>query len=108
MLVIATEVALLQGLAHGNKTVRELLDYVEGQTRGVVTLNDGQVFPVLRKLQAKGLITAYGSDLTYDGNDSRGGRPGRYYRLTAAGYRLAEKQASGLLRLLEPALGANM
>jgi DNA-binding PadR family transcriptional regulator len=85
MFVLATMVALLQGLFHGDKTMRQLFDYVEHETRGVIVLNDGQVLPVLRKLEADRLVSTYGRDLTYDGNDSRDGRPGRYYRLTAAG-----------------------
>ena len=105
MLVLASKIALLQGLAHGDKTLRQLLDYVEQQTSGLIALNEGQVFPVLRKLEVGGLISAYGSDLLYNGNDSRGGRPGRYYGLTAAGHRLAQRQAKGLIQLFDAALG---
>ena len=99
--LVSTRVVVIQALAHGDKTLRELIEYVHSGTRGLIALNDFQVLRVLRELESEGLIAASGRDLTYAGNNARGGRPGRYYRLRAAGARLAKAQAlaiSGLLR----------
>lgn len=105
--LVATRVVVLQALAHGDKTVRELIAYVQKGTHGLVTLNDFQVFRVLRQLESEGLIAAHGRDLTYTGNNTRGGRPGRYYRIRAAGSRVAMAQASAIRGLLSAGLRAS-
>lgn len=102
--VISTRVVVLQALAQGDKTLRELIPYVRKGTRGLITLNDFQLFRVLRQLEAEGLIAAHGRDLSYTGNSERGGRPGRYYRIRAAGCRIAKAQASAISGLLRAAL----
>ena len=43
-----------------------------------IDISDGSVYPILRKLKAEGLVTAYLSE------DS-GGPPRKYYRLTGLG-----------------------
>ena len=98
--LVSTRVVVLQALAHGDKTLRELIVYVHKGTRGLISLNDFQVFHVLRQLESEGLIAAHGRDLTYTGNKARGGRPGRYYRIRVAGSRVAKAQASAISGLL--------
>ena len=99
--LVSTRVVILQALAQGDRTLRELIEHVYKGTGGLISLNDFQVFPVLRQLESEGLIAANGRDLTSSGNNKRGGRPGRYHRISAAGSRLAKAQAlsiNGLLR----------
>ena len=98
--LVATRVVVLQALVHGDKTLRELIAYVHQGTRGLISLNDFQVFRVLRQLESEGLIAAHGRDVTYKGNNARGGRPGRNYRIRAAGARVAEVEASAISGLL--------
>ena len=60
----------------------------------------GRVYPVLRQLESEGLLESY------DGESlpQRGGRPRRYYRLTAEGRRAAIDDAQALSGLFRPAL----
>lgn len=98
--LVSTRVVVLQALAHGDKTLRELIAYVHKGTRGLISLNDFQVFRVLRQFESEGLIAADGRDVTYKANNARGGRPGRYYRIRVAGSQVAKAQASAISGLL--------
>ena len=102
--LVSTRVVVLQALVHGEKTLRELIEYVRDRTGGLISLNDFQVFRVLRELESDALISATGRDRAYDGNNARRGRPGRYYRIRAAGSRVASVQASAMSGLLLAAL----
>lgn len=96
-----TKTALLQALVKGDNYGLALIDLVREMTNGEVTILQGRVYPVLRELEAEGLAESYDGDPLAE----RGGRPRRYYRLTAAGQRAAREQARALYGLLKPALG---
>ena len=100
MAPIDTKLALLQALVRGESYGLELIDRVRDLTGGQVTLLQGRVYPMLRELEAEGLATSYDGDPLPE----RGGRPRRYYRLTAAGHRAARAQARALIGLLVPTL----
>jgi PadR family transcriptional regulator PadR len=98
---IDTRLALLQAFTHGESYGLEIIERVKKLTGGTVTIVQGRVYPVLRELEAEGLLESYdGPPLP-----ERNGRPRRYYRITAAGQRTARQDAKAILRLLKPALG---
>jgi len=93
--------ALLQALIQGPSYGLELIERVYDSTSGEIRIVQGSVYPTLRDMEQDGLIESYeGEPLA-----SRGGRPRVYYRLTAAGERLAKRQARAVFSLLRPALG---
>lgn len=101
MTLIDTRFALLQALIGGESYGLELIERVRTNTSGEVRLLQGRVYPMLRQLEAQGLIESFeGTPLPI-----RNGRPRRYYRITAAGTRMAKRQAVALEGLLRPTLG---
>jgi PadR family transcriptional regulator, regulatory protein PadR len=102
MTAIDTKVALLQALLQGESYGLELIERVKKATGGRTTLMQGRVYPVLRQLESEGLLQSYNGEPLAE----RGGRPRRYYRLTAEGRRVARDDAKALAGLLKPALGA--
>lgn len=101
MTAIDTKVALLQALMQGESYGLELIERVEKATGGRTTLMQGRVYPLLRQLESEGFLESYdGAPLP-----ERGGRPRRYYKLTAEGRRTAREDARAIAGLLRPALG---
>ena len=98
---IDPKVALLQALIRGESYGLELIDRVRDATQGRVVLGQGSVYPALRDLEAEGYLESYDGPAMPE----RGGRPRRYYRITAQGMRAAHEEASALLGLFRPALG---
>jgi PadR family transcriptional regulator len=101
MTQIDTKVALLQALIQGESYGLEIIERVKKQTNGQVLLVQGRVYPALRELESDGLLESYDGEPMAE----RGGRPRRYYTITAEGRKVARQQARGLLGLLRPALG---
>ena len=101
MTTIDTKVALLQALISGESYGLELIERVKDATGGRTTLQQGRVYPVLRQLEAEGLLESYDGEPLAE----RGGRPRRYYKLTAEGRRAAKADARAIAGLLKPALG---
>lgn len=78
----------------------EMIDRVHRATKGKVVLLQGRVYPALRELESDGLLESYeGAPLP-----ERGGRPRRYYKLTALGRRTAGEDARAIYALVKPAL----
>jgi PadR family transcriptional regulator PadR len=99
---INAKAALLQALVRGEGYGLDLVARVKERTKGKVNLHQGNVYPALRDLEADGLLRSYESEPLPE----RGGRPRRYYKLTAAGQKAAMQQTeavAGLFGLLEPA-----
>jgi PadR family transcriptional regulator, regulatory protein PadR len=99
---INSKAALLQALIQKDGYGLDLIDRVRERTNGDVKLHQGSVYPALRELESEGLVRSYESEPLPE----RGGRPRRYYQLTAAGQRAAYKQAETVLAffaLPEPA-----
>jgi PadR family transcriptional regulator PadR len=84
---VTAKSALLQVLASGEGYGLELIERVRDRTEGLVSLHQGSVYPALRWLERRGLVESYEAA----GPPDRGGRPRRYYRITAAGRRTAEE-----------------
>lgn len=85
---VTAKAALLQALIQGEGYGLELIDRVEQRTEGKVRLHQGSVYPALRGLEREGLVESYEGPLLPE----RGGRPRRYYRLTAQGSKAALEQ----------------
>ena len=79
----------------------EIIDRVHNVTGGKVKLVQGSVYPLLRSLENDGLLKSWDGPPIAE----RGGRPRRYYELTALGRRAATEEAKALVGLLKPALG---
>jgi len=58
---------------------------VEEQTKGQVKLRQGTIYPLLREMENEGFLDSYEGEPMPE----RGGRPRRYYRLTAEGAKKA-------------------
>jgi PadR family transcriptional regulator PadR len=101
MTAIDTKVALLQALIQGESYGLEIIERVKKATAGRTKLLQGRVYPALRELEAEGLLESHEGEQLPE----RGGRPRKYYRLTAEGRRVAREDAKALSGLLNPALG---
>jgi len=98
---INAKAALLQALVRGHGYGLDLIERVKKQTKGAMKLGHASVYPALRSLERDGLIESYESEPLPE----RGGRPRRYYKLTALGRRAAveDRQTAGaLFGLLAP------
>lgn len=100
MVALDTQTALLQALIHGESYGLELIERVTAATKGRVRIGQGRVYPVLRDMEASGLVTSHDGEPLPE----RAGRPRRYYELTAKGLRAARADAAALAGLLAPAL----
>jgi PadR family transcriptional regulator PadR len=98
-LLVDTKATLLQVLIEGEGYGLQLIARVSERTNGTMRLLEGRVYPALRELEAEGLVTSYEAGPLPE----RGGRPRRYYKLTAEGKRAAKTQAKAIRRLLTPA-----
>ena|SRR5437868_1213136 len=93
--------ALLQALVEGENYGLELIELVKKRTNGRLKIPQGSVYPVLRSLEADGLLESYDGEPLPE----RGGRPRRYYKLTAEGLRAAREEAKAVYGLFKLALG---
>lgn len=82
---ISAKAALLQALVSGSGFGLDLIDRVKDRTKGALVLHQGSIYPALRALEREGLLRSWDGESTPD----RGGRPRRYYELTAEGRRAA-------------------
>jgi PadR family transcriptional regulator PadR len=95
-----SRIALLQTLITGPGYGLELVDRVRARTGGKLILRNGSVYPALREMEREGLVTSYEAD---ENVADRGGRPRRYYKLTARGAGEARTQRTTMLGLFVPA-----
>lgn len=102
MVALDTQTALLQVLIQGPSYGLELIERVASATNGRIKIGQGRVYPVLRDMEAAGLVTSHDGEPVPE----RVGRPRRYYELTAKGLRVARADATALAGLLTPALEA--
>jgi transcriptional regulator len=95
--------ALLLGEAHGYAVAR----WIEDTTGDVLTIEEGSLYPALRRLEDRGLVTS-------EWGLSENNRRARFYTITAAGRKHLRNEATVWLRYsqavtrvlrAEPALG---
>src|ERR1019366_10243952 len=82
---VTARAALLQSLIQGKGYGLELIDRVKARTKGGIKLGQGSVYPALRDLEDEGFVRSWDGEQLPE----RGGRPRRYYELTAEGHRAA-------------------
>jgi PadR family transcriptional regulator, regulatory protein PadR len=87
---LTARTALLQTLVRGAGYGLELIERVRNASGGQIVLNQGSAYPALRSLERAGLVRSWESEPLPE----RGGRPRRYYELTAEGVRAAREQHS--------------
>lgn len=92
-----SRLALLQALVAGPGYGLELVERVRSRTKGRIVLRNGSVYPTLRDMEREGLIASYEVS---ENAEERGGRPRRYYRLTALGANAAQEQRAAVRGLL--------
>lgn len=92
---ITPKAALLQALLKGDSYGLELIDLVKERTKGKIVLRQATIYPALREMEAEGLLRSYESDPLPE----RGGRPRRYYKITAQGRRVAMEDAQTVFGL---------
>lgn len=66
----------------------ELTRLVEERTKGIITINEGALYPVLHKLESNGVLI---SEMKTNGNRSR-----KYYRLSQASKERGDTQADSV------------
>lgn len=96
--VLDTQTAILQALIQGESYGLEIIERVATASGGRIKILQGRVYPVLRRLEADGLLRSRDGEPVPE----TGGRPRRYYELTAEGRRVAKadsKALSGLFGL---------
>ncbi len=96
--------ALLQVLVAGRGYGLELVERAYARTKGQVQLRNGSVYPTLRDMERDGLVRSYEAD---EGLAERGGRPRRYYELTALGAQRALEQRA-IVGLFGPKLAGEL
>jgi PadR family transcriptional regulator PadR len=99
---VTTKAALLQALIRGPGYGLDLIERVRTLTSGGIELHQGSIYPALREMEREGLLTSYESDPLPE----RGGRPRRYFKLTAAGARAVMEHRAAVAPLFELPAGA--
>lgn len=92
MTPVTAKAAILQALIKSPAFGLEIIDRVTERTDGAVKLRHGSVYPALRSLEDEGLLESYEGEPIPE----RGGRPRRYYKLTAEGARAAMEQQAAV------------
>jgi PadR family transcriptional regulator, regulatory protein PadR len=92
---VSAKAALLQALIRGEGYGLDLIKRVNDLSSGGVKLHQGNVYPALRDLEEDGIVKSWRADPTPE----RGGRPRRYYKLTAAGQKAALQQSRAVAGL---------
>jgi PadR family transcriptional regulator PadR len=92
---VTARAALLQSLIQGKGYGLELIGRVEQRTKGAIKLGQGSVYPALRDLEDEGLVKSWDGEPLPE----RGGRPRRYYELTADGLRAATEHRDAIVGL---------
>ena len=97
---VTAKAAILEALVQGETFGLELIKRVEERTNGKLRLGQGSVYPALRELEREGLVKSWEGDQMPE----RGGRPRRYYKLTAAGGRALRETRTIVRSLFFPSM----
>ena len=93
------DLELLLALADDDRHGYGLVQAIAAHTNGLVVLDPGNLYRVVKRLLAEGLVGEAGQRSAPD----EGGARRRYYRLTPLGRRVASAEAERLARLLSVA-----
>ena len=80
--------ALLQALIEGPAFGLELVDRVSERTDGKMKIGQGSLYPTLWSMVKEGMLICHEGEPLPE----RGGRPRKYYELTAEGLRQARQE----------------
>jgi PadR family transcriptional regulator PadR len=94
---LTTRGALLLGLTKGPGYGLELTKRIQALTNGHIRIILAAVYPILRGMEEEGLLRSWEGEPVAE----RGGRPRRYYELTAIGIRSARAEHAALRSLLD-------
>lgn len=72
----------------------EILDWIHGTSDGVIQVEDGALYPSLRKMEGRGWIES-------DWGVSEKGRRARYYSITASGRKALANEERRWVRYVE-------
>ena len=86
------ELLVLKRLSRGPMHGYGIASWIESATEDVLRVEEGSLYPALRRVEDKGWVTA-------SWGLSENNRRAKFYRLTKAGEREFEEQASGWVRL---------
>lgn len=75
------QIAVLEVLRAGPSWGLEVIERVKANTKSRILLHQGNVYPILRGLEADGFLDSYEGEPLPE----RGDRPRRYYKLTEVG-----------------------
>ncbi len=92
---VTTQAALLQALIDGPAFGLELVERIREATGSRMVIGQGSLYPNLWGLEEEGLVTSYQGEPMPE----RGGRPRKYYELTADGLRKARDEREAILSL---------
>lgn len=95
--ILTARASLLGALLHGKGYGLELIDRVAERTKGAIKLTQATIYPELRSMERDGLARSWEADPSPE----RGGRPRRYYELTAEGARQAREMGRSIAPLFE-------
>jgi PadR family transcriptional regulator, regulatory protein PadR len=90
---ISTRTAVLQALISGEAYGLELIDRIKTRSKGAVVVRQGSLYPALAALEDERLVKSWDGEPMPE----RGGRPRRYYQLTAKGQRAALETQEALV-----------
>lgn len=88
------DLLILQALQAGPKHGYAVSEWLEDATDGTLLLEEGTLYPALHRLERKGWVDA-------EWGVSDNNRRAKFYRLTAAGRRQLDKEASAWQRYTE-------
>jgi DNA-binding PadR family transcriptional regulator len=90
------DLELLLALADGERHGYGLVQSIEGHTNGLLRLDPGNLYRVIKRLLADGLVAEAGQRAAAD----QGGERRRYYRLTPLGGRVLAAELERLRTLV--------
>lgn len=97
------ELEVLLSLSEGDLHGYGLVQAIEARTDGVVRLEPGNLYRVIRRLLEDGLVVEAGRRPTGDGAERR-----RYYSITALGSRVLAEQIRLLTQLVNSPLAKSL
>lgn len=93
---VTVRAALLRALIGGPGYGMELANRVRKWTKDGMVIGQGSLYPALWDLEEEGLVTSWEGQPRAE----RGGRPRKYYQLTAEGLRQAREEQEVMMGLV--------
>ena len=88
------DILILQTLSWGPMHGYSIAEFVRGRTRGVLSIEEGALYPALHRLEKRGLLDA-------EWGVSENNRRAKFYRLTSAGRKQLRAEVDGWTRYVD-------